>query len=111
MLENSAIPPDKEDLISIFVKKNATSSFSLPSSVQDNNKIIIIKDNISLVMFSFPAETKRSSLPTEWYEQKMLADKKEPTSAAFRSDLASNGEKELNKISTVNNQHMKIQMH
>lgn len=94
MLENSAIPPDKEDLISIFVKKNATSSFSLPSSVQDNNKIIIIiKDNISLVMFSFPAETKRSSLPTEWYEQKMLADKKEPTSAAFRSDFASNGKK------------------
>lgn len=32
---NSAIPPDKEDLISIFVQKNATS-ISLPLSVQDN---------------------------------------------------------------------------
>lgn len=27
---NSAIPPDKEDLIRIFVKKNATSSFYFP---------------------------------------------------------------------------------
>lgn len=36
---NSAIPPDKEDLISIFVQKNATS-ISLPISVQDNKKII-----------------------------------------------------------------------
>lgn len=32
---NSAIPPDKEDLIRIFVQKNATS-ISPPISVQDN---------------------------------------------------------------------------
>lgn len=57
---NSAIPPDKEDLISRFVQKNATS-ISRPLSVQDKK---IKKDNMS--MFSFPAETKRSSLPTEW---------------------------------------------
>lgn len=34
---NSAIPPDKEDLVSIFVQKNATS-ISHPISVQDNKK-------------------------------------------------------------------------
>lgn len=62
---HSAIPPDKEDLIRIFVKKKCYIIISRPSSVQDNNKKkIIIKDNICHVFLS--SWNQRSSLPTEW---------------------------------------------
>lgn len=42
-----------------------------------------------MFMFSFPAESKRSSLPTDWLKENTPEDKEETTIMAFR--LALNG--------------------
>lgn len=64
---NSAIPPDKEDLVSIFVQKNATS-ISHPISVQDNKKKKKKKKTTTItshVCHVFPFQLNPTGLPSQ----------------------------------------------
>lgn len=77
---NSAIPPDKEDLISRFVQKNATS-ISRPLSVQDKK----IK---KITCPCFPFQLKPKGLPSlqSGKKKNTLEDKQQTTTVAFRLD-------------------------
>lgn len=82
---NSAIPPDKEDLINIFVQK-MLHRFHFPFSVQDNKKKLKLKDNISCLS-CFPFQLKPEGLPSLPGGKKKTEDQRDTTSMAFRSDL------------------------